>query len=329
VNLSSDISGGTQHRRAVQMLFFCTLLWALSFPAMKALAQTQQQLLPQSGSWFFTALSVTYRFGLAGLLLLPFVIKQLRTLRWREAEQALFIGGVGGLGILFQMDGLAYTSASTSAFLTQGYCVFIPVWIALVHHRWPSLKIFLSVLLVVAGVGVLAKISLHSFKLGRGEIETLIASLLFTGQILCLEHRRYAENRPLVMTVVMLLSTALFAAPLAGFTAPSPSAWWQAYASPAAGALLAIIILFCTLAAYAFMNIWQRRVSATEAGLIYCAEPVFASVFALFLPEIFSRWAGIGYSNENLTLRLLIGGGLITAANVLLQSRWLGPESKT
>jgi drug/metabolite transporter (DMT)-like permease len=328
LNPASDIPKGTQHRRAVQMLIFCTLLWALSFPAMKALAQTQQQILPQTGSWFFTALSVTYRFGLAGLLLLPFVFRQLRTLCRREAEQGLFIGVVGGMGILFQMDGLAYTSASTSAFLTQGYCVFIPVWVALVGRRWPSLKIFLSIALVVAGVAVLAEINLHRFRLGRGEIETLVASLLFTGQILCLEHPRYAENRPLVMTVVMLLATALFAAPLAGFTAPSVSAWWLAYASPAAGTFLGIIILFCTLAAYAFMNIWQRRVSATEAGLIYCVEPVFASALALFLPEIFSRWAGIGYANETLTVRLLIGGGLITAANVLLQSRWLQPQQK-
>jgi drug/metabolite transporter (DMT)-like permease len=75
---ASDIPAIAQRRRAVQMLMFCTLLWALSFPAMKALAQTQQQLLPQTGSWFFTALSVTYRFGLAGLLLLPFVFRQLR-----------------------------------------------------------------------------------------------------------------------------------------------------------------------------------------------------------------------------------------------------------
>jgi drug/metabolite transporter (DMT)-like permease len=198
----------------------------------------------------------------------------------------------------------------------------------LVTRRWPPLKIFLSIALVVAGVGVLAQINLHSLRLGRGEMETLFASLLFTGQILCLEHPRYCENRPLAMTVVMLLATALFAAPLAGFTAPCGAACWRAYASPAAGGLLAIIVLFCTLIAFALMNTWQRRVSATEAGLIYCAEPVFASVLALFLPEFFSRWAGISYANESLTSRLLLGGSLITAANVLLQSRWLEPARK-
>jgi len=85
--------------------------------------------------------------------------------------------------------------------------------------------------------------------------------------------------------------------------------------------------VFCTLGAFMVMNVWQRHVTATEAGLIYCSEPVFASLLALFLPAIFSSWANIHYANEILTLRLLVGGGLITAANVLLQSPWLETRS--
>jgi hypothetical protein len=67
------------------------------------------------------------------------------------------------------------------------------------------------------------------------------------------------------------------------------------------------------------MNRWQPKITATEAGLIYCVEPLFASVMALFLPALFSRWAGFDYRNEALTWHLLAGGGLITLANVLIQ----------
>jgi len=310
-------------RRAIGMLVLCTALWSLSFPAMKALLLAQQQLLPQQDTWFFTSLSVVYRFAIAGLLLAPLVAGQLRRLRWREVEQGLVVGGFGCVGILFQMDGLAYTSASTSAFLTQGYCVFIPLWVAIISRRWPTLKVLLSVALVVAGVAVLAEINFKDLKLGRGEIETLLASLLFTGQILNLERPRYAENRPLCMTAVMFFVMALLALPLVLVTAPDLSACWQIYATPATAGLLALIAILCTLAAFCLMTLWQRRLNATEAGLIYCAEPVFASVVALVLPGIFSIWAGISYANESLTLRLLIGGGLITAANVLILSRWL------
>lgn len=290
---------------------------------MKALLQTQQQLMPGVGSWFFSALSVTYRFALAGLILLPFGFHQIRTVRRRELEQAVIIGLVGGAGILFQMDGLAYTSGSVSAFLTQGYCVFIPLWVALASRRWPAMKVVVGVVLVLCGVAVLAGINLHSFKLGRGEFETLMASLLFSAQILTLEHPRYAANRSLCLTVLMLLATAVVIAPLAWFTAPTASAWWQAYTSPAAVGFLAILVLFCTLGAFIIMNTWQKRVTATEAGLIYCCEPLFASLMVLFLPGIFSYWAGIHYTNEFITLRLILGGGLIMLANILLQTRWL------
>jgi drug/metabolite transporter (DMT)-like permease len=67
------------------------------------------------------------------------------------------------------------------------------------------------------------------------------------------------------------------------------------------------------------MNYWQRHVSVTEAGLIYGAEPVFASLFALFLPAWFSAFASLNYPNERVTFNLLVGGGLISAANVLIQ----------
>ena len=89
-----------------------------------------------------------------------------------------------------------------------------------------------------------------------------------------------------------------------------------------------ILTLFCTIVAYGLMNYWQPHVTATQAGLIYCAEPVFTSVFALFLPALFSVMAGISYANEVVSVSQLIGGGLIIAANilVLLQTAKAKPE---
>jgi drug/metabolite transporter (DMT)-like permease len=322
------MSGANQRRKAVRILVLYTMLWGLSFPAMKALAQTQQNLLPHTDSWFFTSLGVMYRFGFAGIILAMIYLRQLQSTTRREMEQGIVLAVFGGGGILFQMDGLAYTDASISAFLTQGYCLFIPLWVSVVNRRWPSLKIVLSTLLVVTGVAVLAKLNFHSLKLGRGELETLIASLLFTGQILCLEQPRYAANRPANFSIVMFLLMALLCAPLVGATAPGAAACLRAYASLPACGFLAILVVFCTLISYTMMNRWQKFVTATEAGLIYSIEPVIASLLALFLPAIFSRWAGINYANEELTLRLFIGGGLITGANLLLQSKWLEGKSR-
>lgn len=320
------ISGENVRGRAIRRLLLCTVLWGVSFPTMKALALTQQQLLPGAGSWFFTALGVMYRFGFAGLVLGVIFFRQNRSASRLELEQGMVLAVFGVAGILFQMDGLAYTAASTSAFLTQGYCVLIPLWVALTRQRWPSWKVFFSILLVLAGVAVLAQVDFHALKLGRGELETLIASLLFTGQILGLEQPRYAANRPAVFSTIMFLAMALLCGPLVWACAPGLPACLRAYASLPACGFLSILTIVCTLFAYTLMNQWQRHVTATEAGLIYCVEPVVASLMALFLPALFSRWAEIDYGNEQLTLRLFLGGGLITGANVLLQSKWMEPR---
>lgn len=260
--------------------------------------------------------------------MLPFVARQLASLRLREIEQALVVGGFGGAGMLFQMDGMTYTSASTAAFLTQGSCVFIPIWVAIFDRSWPPLKVCLSVVMVLAGVGVLAGIQWSTFKLGRGEIEILLSALMFTGQILSLERPRYAGNHPICMTFVLFLVMAAVALPIALNTSPGADAWWRAYGSPASAGMLAILVVFCTMIAFCLMNFWQRHVRATEAGLIYCAEPVFTSIAVLFLPALLSQWAEIDYPNESITARLLAGGGLITVVNVLLLSRWLEPKSE-
>jgi hypothetical protein len=175
--------------------------------------------------------------------------------------------------------------------------------------------------LVVAGMAILSGLNFQSLKLGRGETETLIGSLLFTGQILWLERPRYHANHPLRFSFVMFTVMALLCVPGVWLTAPSVEACWRAYASPASVVFLATLVLICTLGGYLFMNRWQRDVTATEAGLIYCVEPVLTSCLALFLPAWISAWTGINYANETLTVRLLFGGGLITLANGLLQKR--------
>ncbi len=315
-------------RRALLLLVLCTAVWSLSFPAMKTLGLLQQRSAPEAGSWFFSSLCVMVRFLCAGALLLIFSFRQVTTVSRRELEQGMLLAFLVSMGICLQMDGLAYLPASTSAFLTQIYCVLIPIWVATNRRRLPSLKILFCCVLVLVGMAVLVNLNPRELRLGRGEIETVGSSVVFAVQILCLEHPRYAGNRPRCFTTVMLLAAALFAAPIVAATAPSLGACLRAYDSVPACGLMAVLVFFCTIVAFLLMNRWQREVTASEAGLIYCAEPVFVSVLALFLPAWLSRWAGVEYANEHATLRLLFGGGLITAANVLLQMPWLDRQQR-
>jgi len=310
-------------RKAFQMLLLATSFWALSFPLIKALTLIQQNTLPGVGTWFITSLCVTLRFLISGTFLLIWFLPQIKTASRREVEQGFWLAFFSGSGMCLQMDGLGYTSASTSAFLTQFYCVLIPVWLAVSQRRFPTPKILLCSALVLAGMALLANLNPRALRLGRGELETLASSVMFTAQILCLENPRYAANRSQCFTTLMLLGIGLFTIPLLLVTAPGIAECVRAYRSVPACGILAILVLGCSMVPFLLMNRWQREVTATEAGLVYCAEPVLASFLALFTPVWLSHWSGVDYPNERLTVCLLAGGGLVTAANVLLQSRWL------
>ena len=319
IGSSIMFSSRSVHGQAVLMLLFANLFWGLSFPLVKAIMLAHQVVLPASGSWFVTAYTVAPRFLLATAVLLFLLRKELRTITRLEMKQGLLIGFASGAGMLFQNDGLQSTSASASAFLTQLYAILIPIYVAARLRRWPTRVVLMSSALVLAGVAILGRFDFHAMRLGRGEIETLICSVFFMAQILLLENKTFAANRPIPITLIMCATQAVgFGAmsfctvtKTADLLVPWTSAPWLSFTI--------LLTLFCTLGSYTIMNRWQPKITATEAGLIYCVEPVFASIMALFLPAIFSRWGGFDYPNEQLTWHLLVGGGLITLANVLIQ----------
>jgi drug/metabolite transporter (DMT)-like permease len=304
--------------QAVQMLVIANACWALSFPTMKALQMMYRALLPQSNSWFVAASTISVRFALATVVMLLVCIPTLRRITRLEVWQGLGLGIFATAGLVLQMDGLAYTSASTSAFLTQFYCIIIPTWVAWRERRWPTGRTVLSCGLVIAGVMVLSDIDWHQLRLGRGELETLLGSIIFTGQILWLQRPKFAPNNVNHFTLVMFAVIMVVALPVAVCTAASSGDWLPPYRVSSVWILTTVLTVFCTLGAYLLMNYWQPFLSATQAGLLYCLEPVFASAFALFLPAWLSTMAGIQYPNELISWSLLIGGALITVANILM-----------
>lgn len=309
------------HTRALLMLVLANLFWGLSFPLMKAIGGIHLHLLPESSTWFITACTLAPRYLLGALVLIPLCLPALRTLTRLELKQGLGLGLFAICGMIFQTDGLQFTPASTSAFLTQFYAIMIPAWIAIRARRRPLPIVWISSTLVLAGVAVLAQLDWRDLRLGRGELETLIGSVFFMGQILWLDRPEFSQNRVLPITTVMLTVEGLAALAMVFLTTPDASALLVPWTSNAWLFFTALLTLFCTLGAFIIMNTYQPKITATEAGLLYCFEPIFASLLALFLPAWFATLGGFNYPNEVATTHLLLGGALITAANLLLQLR--------
>lgn len=303
---------------AILWLVAGTAAWGLSFPLIKALMLVQEQLLPGVNSWFLSSSILAVRSLCAAVILALIVHRRLRQLHGKELEQGLLLGLFGGLGMVLQADGLKYTHASTSAFLTQFYCVLLPVWHAASRRMAPGLRVLACTALVIAGMCILSGFDVRTFHLGRGEWETIASALMFTVQIILLELPRYRENRTWPMTVIMFGGFAAAALPVMFFSAPSTDAILQIWSDPRAMGLILAVALLCTVFSYGMMNRWQPHVSATEAGLIYCMEPVFTALYVLFLPAMVAAMCGVAYANESLTTPLVVGGSLVTLANIIL-----------
>lgn len=308
-----------QHRQAIWMLLLGCLLWGVSFPLIKALVQLQERLVPGGSTWFITASTLLPRFLVGGLVLGLISFKAWRTLTGSELKQALGLGLFATGGMIFQNDGLQFTSASTSAFLTQLYAIMIPVWLALRSRRSPSWIVWLCGVLALAGMAVLARLDWRDLRLGRGEMETLVSSVFYMGQILWLGRPEFAANRALPVTTLMFGVLAVGSGVMSVVLAPAGVNMLALWTDGTWIGFTLILTSVCTLAAYTIMNKWQPFITTTEAGLLYCSEPVFTALLALFLPGWFSLWGGLNYANETLAVHLLVGGGLITVANILIQ----------
>ena len=305
------------------MLLVGTLFWGLSFPVTRMLnlhfgeADGAQPL----ESFAHAGATMTLRFAIAALVLVLWLRQRLSTLTRSELVQGSGLGLFAGLGLLLQIDGLSYVDASTSAFLTQAYCLILPVVEAIRDRRWPPAISTTSCVLVLLGVAILADVDWANFRMGRGEIETLLSSIFFAAQVLWLDRPCFKRNRANHFSVIMFATIALLGLPATWYWSEVPIQLMASYFRPKPFALLALLIVACTLVSFLLMNQWQHHVAASHAGMIYALEPVSASLLALWMPGLFSAWLSIHYPNESLTPRLLIGGALILLANVLMSQR--------
>jgi drug/metabolite transporter (DMT)-like permease len=308
-------------RQARALLFGATLLWGASFPLMRGLELAQEAHAPLVPDRALACADMAVRFGLAALFFLPFYARRLGTVTAREWSQGLGLGLFAGAGLYLQTLGLAWTDASISAFLTQFYTLLVPLIVAFRDRRMPGPRVLIACALVLAGVSLLSPGLLTHFILGPGEIIILISTAFFAGQILWVERPAYASNRPALVTLIMfsLLALIFFAGyPLLGGTVVGGVRLFNQL--PLLVLMLALVV-FCTALNFFIMNAWQRHVSATEAGLIYCLEPVIATALAAFLPGWISHLAGIDYPNETLRWGVFAGGALILAATVLVAAQ--------
>lgn len=247
------------------------------------------------------ALLVAARFLVAGAAF-AFVL----ALRRRAPARPDVAGGVlSGLlmagGFTLQAEGLRWTSAGSSAFLTCAGSLLTAFWAWLLLRQRPGGRLVAGIAIALAGSALLSL--RQGLALGRGEALTLAGAALFALQIVAVARfARVAD--PVALVCVHSLVAAAVLAPFAG----SPRALFDTLHGDGLWRFLYLAVAGSTLAPLLQVHA-QRTLSAGRMGLLFALEPVFALMFAVTIGA------------ESFALRWWLGAALILGAVLLVEWR--------
>jgi len=303
-------------RKATWMLVLITSMWGLSFTLMK---NWQDAAEGCPGGVIVAGLTmVALRMFLALVVLGVFLPRLFRDPTRREFTIGLLLGGINSLGFVFQVTGLAWTSPALSAFVTSLASAWVPL-LMLALFRLPVHRLTLAGLMIgIAGAGVLGIQTSLELTFGWGEMLTFISTWFFALVIVLLDRLgRGVESAhftvaflvgmgipPLIINGIILVGR--------GETAPWINWTTTMLSNPLIWRDLILLTILCTVLPFHWFNVYQPRVAASRAAVIYLLEPVFASIIS------------IAWGHDLISARLILGGGLILAGNALVEVHaWL------
>lgn len=276
-----------QRRFAELALVGNTIVWGATFTLVKSALGGVSAIL-------FLAL----RFSLATVVLALIFRKPIahRSV-WKSATPGFLVGLFLFLGYLFQTQGLRYTSAPKSAFLTGLTSVLAPLLASSVYGIRPRISEVFGLLTALGGLGLMT-LPGASGSINRGDVLTLCCAGAFAAHIVTLGH--FSRSMPYELLSVMQVGTAAVMAITLFPWAETPRMEWQ----PAV--LWAILITGLLATALAFtVQAWaQKFTTSTRTAVIYMLEPVVAWMTSYIL-------AGEGLSRQGAAGAALILGGVL------------------
>jgi drug/metabolite transporter (DMT)-like permease len=298
-------------RNATWMLVLITSMWGFSFTLMKNWQDAAEGC--PGGAIVAGLTMVALRMFLALVVLGVFLPRLFRDPTRREFMIGLLLGGINSLGFVFQVTGLAWTSPALSAFVTSLASAWVPL-LMLALFRLPVHRLTLAGLMVgIAGAGVLGIHTSLKLAFGWGEMLTFISTWFFALMIVLLDRLgRGVESAH--FTVAFLAGTGIPPLIINGviLVGRSETSHWINWtttmlSNPPIWRDLILLTLLCTVLPFHWFNVYQPRVAASRAAVIYLLEPVFASIIS------------IAWGHDVISARLILGGGLILAGNALVE----------
>ncbi len=297
--------------QAVVMLTMATLFWGLSFPLTKS-----WQLAVGDTRWSDTLSATTLialRIAPALVLFALFWPRLVLRPTWRAHAAGFALGLINFAGFILQVVGLASTTPANCGFYTSLASVWTPILAWLAFREPVRLPMMIGLCLGIVGAAILGVKEDAGWALGRGESIVLLSSVIFAIMIVALD--RVGKHFPSGhLTAGYLAATGLPALLLALWLAdgnPGIVIWRDQVRDiltrPAVARDLVLLTVLCTVLATHWLTIYQPRMSAARAALVYLLEPVFAACFSL----------GIGHDTWNVPL--MVGGTFVLLGNLVVE----------
>ncbi len=250
------------------------------------------------------------RFGVAALLLLPFALTRRLPAQEKGARRVIVDGVVLGLlnsaGLVLQVFGQAYTTASKSSFITSLNTPLTPLVGLFLYgaaparaQRWAIVVATLGLLLLTyPAADVTGRVHWN-----RGDLATVGCAIIYAFTIVQIARRAPGHDAVHITFVQLAVGAVLFALAwlaMRGVLHAVPldhlPEFARLEAQPfvadarliASGLYMAVV---CTLITFLLQTWAMARMSATRAAVMFALEPLFATAMALAVDGA-GEWPG-------------------------------------
>ena len=252
------------------------------------------------------------RFLIGAIVLLPviwFMDRQRKTGAEKGAGQkTLIIGGICcGIALAvastLQQWGILFTTVGKAGFITAMYIVIVPLLGIFIGKKVRSLIIGC---VAIAVVGFYFLCMTESLRLGLGDFLVLLCAIAFSIHILVIDHFSPKVDGVKMSAIQFLTAAIISAVPTLLWEQPVFTEILQAWQP-----VLYAGVMSCGVA-YTLQIIAQKNADPTVASLLLSLESVFS---------VLAGWVLLG---QSLSIKELLGCGLIFCAIILAQL----PEKK-
>jgi drug/metabolite transporter (DMT)-like permease len=265
--------------RAELFLLSMSIVWGSTFVFVKL-------VLADVSPFVYTAI----RFALAAFIFASLFFRRLKNMDRTTVLRGGLLGCFLFVGIVLQTEGLQYTTASKSAFITGMMVVFTPILQLFIDRRMPQIGNIAGVFLVVAGLYFLT--SPQGAEFNKGDLMSLGCALSFALYLVYLG--MFGEKHdPFHLTLMQFITAALFSIPF--IFVEHAHLTLNGNSIP----ILLYLAVMPTIVALYVQTKYQKDTTPTRCAVIASLEPPIAALFAAVL------------LGESLGLAGIAGGALI------------------